>query len=203
MLRTIYAFINKTIFLFILSIAPPSYAQETQTRVHPLKKNFYQLNASYQIWQEVVDAKSTTTSTMRMQFHGFKLGASLHQPLNGIRWVGTYGLDLGLGIAKGKADSPLTDEVKDQPWLSLAFTPGILYRGTARSELGLVLPIVYRKVMWRVEAPFSVDAKSFSAGLGGVYVQRFNLRNSFSVSVVHQQMWKTTVWSIGWQTDLR
>jgi hypothetical protein len=197
----------KRVFLMIsliFLIVPLAHAQKTRTKQHPLRKPYYQVNTSYHLWQETIDATTGPTSgEVLTQFHGFRVGASYNKPRKSVRWVESYSLDLGLGIAKGKATAPLIDEIKDQPWFSVAFTPGMVYRTTSKSELAFVLPVTYRMVQWDLQEPFELSDKAFSVGLGGVYIQRFNLKSSLAISVVHQHMWNATVWSIGWQHAIR
>jgi hypothetical protein len=201
-------FLHAILLSCVLSIGQTSVAQNTSTRTikaSATKKKFTQLHVGYQLWQETIDATSgATTSEMLTYMHGLRLGYSWHHPFKNVRWVSVYGAELGMGFAKGTAVSPLADEVKDQTWFSATFNPGIMYRSTSKSELGLMLPITYRLIQWKLQEPFDLDrSSSFSVGLTGAYINRFSLQNSFMVSVTHQQMWNATIWGIGYQYDFR
>lgn len=183
-------------------------AQETTTKkvkATTTRKSFSQLHMGYQLWQEAIDATSAgTTSEMLTYLHGFRIGYSWHKPLRNVRWVTVYGADLGLGLAKGAAAAPLTDEVEDQSWFSITFNPGMMYRTTSKSEIGFYVPIAYRMIRWDLKAPFDLDRdSSFSVGVTGAYVSRFSLKTSMMVTVTHQQMWNATIWGIGYQYDFR
>ncbi|MCC6138862.1 MAG: hypothetical protein IT287_09525, partial [Bdellovibrionaceae bacterium] len=100
--------------LILLSIVSlPAWSQDGQVKkIKPstTKKNFSQIHMGYQLWQETIDVKSAgVESEMLTALHGFRLGYSLHRPFRNVRWVAVYGFDLGVGLAKGSAGSPLTD----------------------------------------------------------------------------------------------
>lgn len=194
-------------FLFVVVATSSVQAQEVRKKIKAsvTRQRYTQLHLGYQMWQESFDASSGgVPSEMLAHLHGFRLGYSWHKPLKNVRWVSVYGADFGFGMAKGTAATPLTDEVKSQPWYMATVYPGLIYRTTSRSELGVLLPLSYRRVQWDVKAPFELDKEnSFSVGLTGLYINRFNLRNSFVVSISHQQMWSATVFGIGYQYDFR
>lgn len=192
----------------VLLVSSLSYAQEGPRKIKAgvTKQQFRQLYVGYQMWQEKIDVSSNgVDSQMLSHFHGFRIGVASHRPnSSSVRWVTVYGADLGLGIAKGAALPPLTDEVESQGWLSLTVYPGLIYRSTSKSELGILLPVSYRSIQWQLDEPFEADrSSSFSAGVTGIYVNRFTLRNSMYITLSHQAIWKATVWGIGYQVDLR
>jgi len=126
--------------LLFLLIAVGAQAQEVRKiKATATRKNFSQLQIGYQMWQETIDAKSAGVGTeMNTHLHGVRLGYSWHRPWRGqVRWVSVYGVDFGMGVAKGAASTPLTDEVQNQPWYMVSLYPGLIYRSTSRSELGL------------------------------------------------------------------
>lgn len=201
-------FLHVILLSVLLMFSPLSLAQQTKTKkvkATTTKKSFRQLHIGYQLWQEHIDASSGgTTSDMLTYLHGLRIGYSWHRPFKNVRWVSVYGADLGMGLAKGAATAPLTDEVEDQTWFSVTFNPGIMYRSTSKSELGLMLPISYRMIQWKVQAPFELDrSSSFSVGVTGAYVNRFSLKSSFMATVTHHQMWNATIWGLGYQFDFR
>lgn len=168
-------------------------------------KRFSQVHLGYQMWQESIDATTSgISSTMLTHFYGMRIGYSSHRPRKNVRWVDVYGVDLGLGVAKGTAAAPLSDEVSGQPWISLTAYPGRMYRSTSKSELGLLLPVSYRLTQWELQPPFELDRKSaFAVGVTALYVNRFSLRTSFSVALTHQFLLDATVLGIGYQVDFR
>lgn len=197
-------------FLFFVFLLGCSFSQAQVSQVKKVKasatrKNFSQFHMGYQVWQEAIDVKSAATeSEMLTSLHGFRMGYSLHRPFNKVRWVAVYGFDLGFGVAKGAASSPLTDEVEDQNWFSGTFNPGLMYRSTSKSEIGLFVPITYRMIQWKVAEPFDPEKdSSFSAGITAAYVTRFNLRSSLMFTLTHQQLWTATIWGVGYQIDFR
>lgn len=192
----------------VLIISANAFAQEGPRRVKAgvTKQRFRQVNVGYQMWQEKIDVSSNgTESQMLTHMHGVRIGIASHRPSNSsVRWVTVYGADLGLGLAKGAAKPPLTDEVESQGWLSVTVYPGLIYRTTSKSELGILLPVTYRNIQWKVDEPFEADrSSSFSAGVTGIYVNRFTLRDSMYVTLSHQAVWGATVWGLGYQVDFR
>ena len=192
----------------VSSVSADVWAQDAAPRkvkASITKKKFRQFTLGYQLWQETIDASSAgVNSEMLTYFHGFKAGYSWHRPLRNVRWVTVYGADFGFGFAKGAAMAPLTDEVEDQGWYSATVYPGLMYRGTSKSEIGIQIPLTYRIIQWKLDEPFDLDRKgSFSAGVSLMYVARFSLKSSMQVALTHQQMWDATIWSIGYQFDFR
>ncbi len=171
-----------------------------------MKENYRQVHVGYHMWQEKIDVSSDGVDAMMLtHFHGVRLGYSSHRPSSSnVRWVTVYGADLGLGLAKGAATAPLTDQVESQGWVSATVYPGLIYRSTSKSELGIQLPLVYRNIQWKLDKPFEADrSSSFSAGVTAIYINRFTLQNSMSITLTHQAVWKSTVWGIGYQIDFR
>ena len=134
-----------------------------------------------------------------------KIGANYQIPFRNVRWVQYYGADFQYGSVKGTGDGTLSDAVKDQPWMGLTLSPGLIYRSTAVSELGFMIPLAYRKVSWELDpaASLEISDKNFSAGLGAIFINRFSRRSSLLLSLTHQQMWTATVWGIGFQYDFK
>lgn len=201
--------LKKLLLIFTLMTCGNAFvfAQEGPRKIKAstTKKKFSQFHVGYQVWQEHIDASSAgTESEMLAHFHGAKIGYSLHHPHKNVRWVTVYGADLGIGLTKGTATSPLTDEVEDQTWFSITAYPGLMYRSTSKSELGILIPVSWRMIQWKLQDPYDLDRdSSFSAGISLVYVNRFSLKSSMTVTLTHQQMWNATIWGVGYQIDLR
>lgn len=177
---------------------------EKTVKKSKLKKSFYQVHMQYLLWQEDIDANAgTLAGSIPFQFTGLKMGASYNSPLSKIRWVQSYAMDVSFGTAKGgSSPNALTDEFKNQMWYAATLTPGLTYRSSAVSELSLILPLTYRKVNWSYGDSLAIEldrSSSFSVGLGALFALRFTPKSALFASLTHQQMWKTTQWSIGWQ----
>lgn len=185
-----------------------AYAQEEPRKIKAgvTKQRFRQVHVGYQMWQEKIDVSSgNVDSKMLTHMHGVRIGYASHRPHNSsVRWLTVYGADFGFGLAKGAAEAPLIDEVESQGWVSATVYPGLMYRTTSKSELGILLPLSYRNIQWKLDKPFEAERSStFSAGVTGVYVNRFTLKHSMAVTISHQAVWKATVWGIGYQVDFR
>lgn len=193
--------------LFLIFSTTSSYAVEGESKAHSLlKKKYIQVSLGYHFWHESVEINSSgTDGQMSTQFHGFKFGGSYQKPFKQIRWVQYYGADFAFGKAKGTAEGALTDQLEDQPWLSATFSPGILYRSTAVSEIALVLPVAYRRVEWKLanNTNLEVNDTALSVGLGAIFTTRFNPYSSLAISMTHQHMWTATIWGIAWQYDFK
>jgi hypothetical protein len=171
-----------------------------------LRKNFYQLQIGYHLWHEAIEVTSGgTPGNLSAQFHGFNIGGSFQRPFKDIHWVEYYGAHVSFGSIKGTGEGTITDALKDQPWYGLTLSPGIIYRATAVSEIGFILPLVYRNISWKLDptAQLETHAKNFSVGLGAQFISRFTPYSSVMASLTHQHMWKTTVWGIAWQYDFK
>jgi hypothetical protein len=81
----------------------------------------------------------------------------------------------------------------------------MIYRATAVSELGVYIPLAYRKVSWKLDSSsaLTLNEKAFSVGLGFMFINRFTPYTSLLVTVTHQHMWNSTLWGIGWQYDFK
>ncbi len=200
-------FLIFTLFINILASAPAFANVETQTskKVSPLKKQYTQISASYIFWQEKLEAVSNgTAGYMMTHFHGFKLGYAYNKPFNNIRWVQSYLGEASMGYVKGAGTSAaIPDEVESQTWMGLSFSPGLIYRTTANSEIGFALPLSYKKPLWKFETPLEVDDHPFSVGLSLNFISRLNLKSAITLGLTHQHMWNATIWSVGWQYDFR
>lgn len=193
------------ILILLVGTSVATAAEKTKAR-SLLRKQFYQATAGYRIWHEDVPAVSSgVDGDIPMQFHGFEFGGAYQIPFRSIRWVQYYGADFSIGAAKGAGQGPVTDSLKDQPWMGLTLKPGILYRGTAVSEVGLFIPFAYRKVNWELDASANLvmDESPYSIGLGAMFVNRFTPFSSLLITVTHQHMWKSSVWGIAWQYDFK
>jgi hypothetical protein len=140
-----------------------------------------------------------------MQFHGFEFGAGYEIPFKAFRWVQYYSADVAVGVAKGIGKGPVVDELKDQSWMAFTAKAGIIYRATAVSEVGLFIPLTIRSARWKLDetAQLEMKDKSFSAGLGAMFINRFTPYQALVVTLTHQHMWNSTVWGIAWQYDFK
>jgi len=161
------------------------------------------LEASLSFSQEVFDTVDTgQKAEMRTQSRAVHLRYNHNRPWSRVRYVTTYGLDFAFGTLSGRADDPIEDEVKQQAWMSGAFVPGIEYRSSLQTSVGVVLPLTYRSISWKVKPPFSVEDKNFSVGIGFHLIQQIFSRSSFILEIVRQHQWDSTVYSLGFQYRL-
>jgi len=174
-----------------------------------LRKKYYVANMSVLMWQEKIDATNASgEGEMRFQFQGIRLGGALVKPFQKkFRWLQYYGAELAFGQATGKGTTTtFNSELEDQLWLSGTVNPGIMYRTTALSDIGFMLPLSFRTVSWAKDenTMLTVDREStISLGMTLAFVTRFSLKSSMLISVTHHHMWDSTVWALGWQHDFK
>lgn len=206
------------LFLVCLALAaPPAMAQSTEVQTKKsrrsktrglLRQDYYDVSAQYITWQELIDVTGAgAADNGRFQFSGYQFGLTHNSPFSNIRWVRQYSSYLTVGTTKGSGiSSTFTDEFKNQLWVSLSASAGLIYRTTAASEIGFFAPIYYRYINWQLNdnAAITLDKESsFSAGLGFQFTQRFSTRSALLLTVGHQFVWEATQWSIGYQYSLR
>lgn len=168
------------------------------------KKNFMHYGVGLALFQERMKASSSLGSgVMLAQSQGFLFEAGYHRPRQSPRWQEDYEVRLGLGSVKGSISDPLGDRLTAQNWALLSLAYGYTYKTSVRSGIGLHLPLIYRKIDWKLKTPISFEDKSFTYGLAGSYVHRMSMRSSFVASIEHQMGWETTLWSLNWQYDLK
>lgn len=159
------------------------------------------------IWQESLKVKSDTSQGfMETQSQGINGSVGWLRPLSGRQWLYSYGLDFAIGAIKGKSNTPgIEDEIKGQMWLMGGFTPGLIYRTSPISQVGLMLPLSYRWIEWKLKngSSFNPDGDtSFSVGLSGVYVNQLTKRSYLYLAVTYQTNWAATIWNMSWQYKL-
>ncbi len=206
------------LFLVCLALVAPSvFAQSTDVKTNKsrrtktrsiLRESYYDVSAQYVTWQELIDVTGAgAADNGRFQFSGYQFGLSHNKPFSNIRWVRQYSSHLTVGTTKGSGISnTFTDEFKNQLWMSLSASAGLIYRTTAASEVGFFAPVYYRYIDWQLNenAAITLDkGTSFSAGLGFLFLQRFSTRSAMMITVGHQFVWEATQWSIGYQYSLR
>lgn len=165
-----------------------------------LTRPSYDLRTALSLSQESMKASSGPTKAhMNAQLQGLHVALLNERPLKNLRWVASYGAELGLGALKGEAGGALSDRVGGQPWISLSVFPALHYRSTLHSKIGLIAPLAYRHIAWKLTSPFKVEEEKFSLGLGGIYTHHISRGSAFTISLVHQYQWASTVWAFGWQ----
>lgn len=199
------------ILIFLMAFSgSTSWAQGSSKakRRKPVKA-YTQVRAGVVMWQEAIDLKKESSSAkMESQLLGPLFAYSYVRPTGSRnRWLQVYTAELGLGTLKGKGNSDsIPDELKNQPWYMVGLSPALIYRTTSVSEVGVVLPLYYRMIGWKLDPSLGLDPDrdtSFSAGLGGVYTNRLTKTSHLHVALVRQHMWNATQWMVSWQMDLK
>lgn len=211
----------KVIFLLCISMLvgggwawpEPSSAQAaaasgtTKTKVKKKKRTRVsraELRFGGMLWQEAIEMdKGSDKVDAEMQSAGLFVGYGRSTPFRGLRWSYYYGAELGVGTIKGRAlsNAAINDGLNNQLWYLVGANPGIIYRTTAYTELGLYVPVWFRMINWKINANSSLDPdrdSSFSLGLQGQMVQRFSKSSALAVSITHQQFWGATAWGVTW-----
>jgi hypothetical protein len=162
-----------------------------------LSRPYSELSTFFSLSQEQFEATSGADAThLRAQTQGIHLGYAYLRPLRSIRWITVYGTDVGMGVLSGQSETQ--DEVKRQNWISFSFRPGIEYRSSVQSRVGLFLPLTYRSVTWKVDEGFEVKEKKFSVGAGLIFQQQVTSKSSFLISVAHEHQWESTTWTLAY-----
>lgn len=202
---------RKLIFLLLIaSFGFASYGQgKSRAKKRTPPRPYTQLRTGIVMWQEAIDLKKDASSAkMESQLIGPLFAYSYVRPVGKRnRWLQVYSAELGLGTLKGKGNSDsIPDELKNQPWYMVGVSPALIYRTTSVSEVGVVLPLYYRMIGWKLDPSLGLDPDrdtSFSAGLGGVYTNRLTKTSHLHVALVRQHMWNSTQWMISWQMDIK
>jgi hypothetical protein len=165
----------------------------------PSNKEFQDLSIGLATWQEEIKAtRGSETTLMQTQSQALKVSTSYNKFFRH-DWREWYEGSFLLGQVKGKGGTvTIPDELKRQIFLGLELSPGLMWRTSPVSELGFSLPIEIRYIKWDLisSSGLNMDRKfSYSAGLGATYVNRFSSRASIHISVAHQHMWNTVIWS--------
>jgi hypothetical protein len=156
------------------------------------------------IWQENLKVRNDTSQgNMETQSQGIVTSFAYLIPTGGRTWLQSYSFDFGFGAIKGKGrTAAIPDELKGQLWLMGGFSPGLLYRTSPISAVGLMLPFSYRLIEWKLKDGSSFNPEgdsSFSVGLSGVYINQLTKNNYLYLSVTHQTNWAANVWNLSWE----
>jgi hypothetical protein len=168
---------------------------------------YWQLGTGAVMWQEPIPAtRGTIKGDLETQSIGARIAMTHNQFYQNSRWRKFYSFAGLFGTVKGKSFDPnLPDELNKQPWLAFESDYGWIYRTAPASEMGLFIPVVARYITWDLNsgAQLKMDRQfSGSAGLGGIYTNRFSTKQAFNITVVHQQIWHATVWGLSWEETL-
>ncbi len=178
-------------------------AQEKIKIVVPTRAKKLEARAGITLWQEPLEAvRNSVKGKMNAQSEGLALSLSYDKPFPHSRWSYTYGADFGVGFIKASsADGVLADTLKNQRWVCIGGSVGIMNRTTVHTSFGFEFPVFYRTISWELnDETFAPDREtSFSAGLGLVYENHFSGRSSLHMSMTHQYMWDATVWLAAYQ----
>jgi hypothetical protein len=163
------------------------------------KHEFQDLSVGVATWQEEIKAsRGSETSPMQTQSRALKISTSYNKFFRR-EWRAWYEGSFLLGQLKGKGPTTtIPDELKRQLFFGLELSPGLMWRTSPVSELGFNLPIEIRYIKWDLisSSALKMDRQfSYSAGLGATYVARFSSRAGIHISVAHQHMWNTVIWS--------
>lgn len=187
------------------NVAPKS--GKSRARVLPPAENFWQVRVGWLFGQENIRLKSgANTADMETQSEG--LLASANYVLGSrTRWRQQYGIELGNGRLKGKGNTnEIPDELRGQVWFMFGIAPGINYRSSSVSEVGLSVPIHYRMIQWQLQGGSPLDPErdaSFSVAARGHYIQRFSKKSALELSLTYHHLWQATFWGASWQIDFQ
>lgn len=201
-MRTILGILLCLVIPLSASAAPAGNSKARAT----LRKKYFQGTFGYNLWHEAVAASSGgNDGNISMSFHGFKIGGAYLVPYKQLRWVQYYAADVSFGNTKGTGDGAITDQLREQPWYAATVTPGLIFRSTALSELGVILPLAYRQIDFKLDsgASLQVDDKPFSVGVGAMFINRFTTRSSLMLALTHQHMWNATIWGMTYTYDFK
>ncbi|MGE0762225.1 MAG: hypothetical protein AB7N80_02990 [Bdellovibrionales bacterium] len=157
-------------------------------------------------WQEKIPAKRTTNEAdFYAQSVGLMMSAARRGKFgNSKRWYHSLGFEAAFGTVQASSlNIFFPDYLKDQPWFSAGLNPGIVYRGTAVTDIYLSIPAHFRKIMWSLKDPnFSIERESsFSAGLSLLSASRISHSTTIVAGFVHQYQWNATQWVFGFDYD--
>lgn len=172
--------------------------------VRPPAPNQLQFRMGGVIWQENIKVRNgASQGNMETQSQGLVGSLAYLIPTGGRTWLQTYALDFGFGAIKGKGRSAaIADELKGQLWLLGGFTPGLIYRTSPISAVGLMLPFTYRMIEWKLKGGSSFNPEgdsSFSVGISGAYINQLSKNNYLYLSTTYQTNWAANVWNLSWQ----
>lgn len=169
--------------------------------------NQLQMRFGVLMWQENLKVKNGASSgNMETQSQGMAGSLAYLIPTGGRTWLQSYSMDFGFGAMKGKGrSSAVPDELKGQLWLAGGFTPGLLYRTSPISALGLLMPFTYRLIKYELKGGSSFNPEgdsTFSVGVSGAYINQLSKNNYLYLAVTYQTLWAATQWNLSWQYRL-
>lgn len=153
-------------------------------------------------WQESIKAeRSGSKATFPSQFMGVTASASRRGKIgHSLRWLYSLGFEGSLGTVKASSSDPaFPDRLKNQPWVAAGVNPGLIYRGTAVTDIYLSVPVTLRKTFWTLEdKTLSLGREqSHSGGISVLTANRLTHSTTFVAGFVHQVQWKATEWLLG------
>lgn len=168
------------------------------------KVTFKQISFSLIQWQEFIKGqKSGIANETRTQSQGIQFRYGYNIPFRGSKWRHAYFADFSFGTLKGTIKTAdVSDELRNQYWLSAAVAPALLVRTTPSSEIGLAAPMTLRLIRWNIKKEGDLlmqRTSSFSPGLSFIYLNRFTNRSILNVSLTHQFGWHATQWTVGYE----
>lgn len=170
----------------------------------PAPANQLQFRLGASIWQENIKVRSgANQGNMETQSQGLVTSLAYLIPSNSRVWMQHYSADFGFGAVKGKGrTAAIPDELKGQLWLTGGFSPGLLYRTSPISAVGLLMPFSYRMIRYKLKDGSSFNPEgdsSFSVGGSAVYINQLSKANYLYLSVTYQALWAATAWNLSWQ----
>lgn len=200
--------------IVVLLVEGPALAQgrpATAARRAQAAKRFvvpyYQIGARFVLSQEGIGAdRGSGKETLMMQFQGTQISGTYKKPFSNVRWVQSHSVDVGFGNTKGKGNpNSSVPDALTQPYYSLSFSPGIIYRTEPPTEIGLSLPLTYRMIQWRLEDPSlqMEKASSFAFGLSLTFGNRLTANSTLFAAFTHQINLQSTVWALGFDYAFR
>lgn len=167
-------------------------------------RSFPKTGFTYTYWSErVLAERPGASSQIPMQFAGL---SAYHQHVKPLRrgrgrWRRILGAEIAAGTVKGQGVEGVNrDGLKDQPWLYLAAVPALSRRMSRETELGVGLPVSFRKVLWQLrDDNLEMKEENFSVGASLYFLTHLSARSAVRVSLTQQQQWESTVFSVGYE----
>lgn len=157
-------------------------------------------------WQEAIQGKRNgLKADFHSQFTGITMSVSRRGQIgNSRRWYHSLGLEGTFGAAQASSlDPAFPDYLKDQPWFMIGANPGVVYRGTAVTDLYLSVPVMVRMISWKLsDSAFSMDRKtSFSTGISALSATRISPTTTIIAGFTGLWQWAGTQWVLGVDYD--
>lgn len=183
-----------------------SKSERMQTQVPAPKEANWWFGPRFVFWQEKIPVqRGAAKADLNGQFMGAALNATRRGKFGSSkRWYHTLGLETAFGAVQAKnSNSSFPDYLKDQMWAAASLTPGILYRGTAVTDIYLNIPLTHRATFWKLSDPtFKVEREqSTSVGTTVLSASRFSPQTTFIAGFTHHWAWNATMWVLGFDYD--